>query len=100
MPHLVNLPLFGEELEEHRAIFRELKELGTVSETDLENWERAVEEFAMRMNAANNSELQYPEGGYIYLMVNPSMEGLVKIGKTSRNPVDRARELGAATGPT
>lgn len=36
--------------------------------------------------------------GYIYLLVNPSMEGLVKIGKTKRDPHDRVKELGTATG--
>ena len=36
--------------------------------------------------------------GYLYLLVNPSMEGLVKIGKTTRNPRERAKELGVATG--
>ena len=38
------------------------------------------------------------QAGYVYLMVNPSMEGLVKVGKTLRNPIDRAKELGAVTG--
>lgn len=36
--------------------------------------------------------------GYVYLLINPSMEGLVKIGKTTRDPAGRARELSAATG--
>jgi hypothetical protein len=38
------------------------------------------------------------KAGYLYLLINPSMEGLVKIGKTLRNARDRAKELGAATG--
>ena len=38
------------------------------------------------------------EPGYIYVMVNPSMEGLVKIGKTTRDPESRAKELSQATG--
>lgn len=33
--------------------------------------------------------------GYLYLLVNPSMEGLVKIGKTQRDPKARAKELGS-----
>lgn len=36
--------------------------------------------------------------GYIYILINPSMEGLVKIGKTQRNPDDRVKELSIATG--
>jgi hypothetical protein len=36
--------------------------------------------------------------GYIYVMVNPSLEGMVKIGKTSRDPKERAKELSTATG--
>ena len=38
------------------------------------------------------------EPGYIYVLVNPSMEGLVKIGKTTRDPESRAKELSQATG--
>ena len=36
--------------------------------------------------------------GYIYVLINPSMQGLVKIGKTTREPSDRAKELSAVTG--
>lgn len=36
--------------------------------------------------------------GYIYVLVNSSMPGLVKVGKTSRLPTERARELSNATG--
>ena len=38
------------------------------------------------------------EPGHIYILINPSMEGLVKIGKTTRVPDDRAKELSQATG--
>lgn len=38
------------------------------------------------------------EPGHIYVMVNPSMEGLVKVGKTTRDPEFRAKELSQATG--
>jgi hypothetical protein len=41
---------------------------------------------------------QNSSAGYLYLLVNPAMEGLVKVGMTARNPRDRARELGAVTG--
>lgn len=36
--------------------------------------------------------------GYVYVMINPSLEGMVKIGKTTREPEERAKELSSATG--
>ena len=36
--------------------------------------------------------------GYVYVMINPSMNGIVKIGMTTREPEDRAVELSATTG--
>lgn len=36
--------------------------------------------------------------GYIYLLINASMNGIVKIGRTTRNPQDRVDELSSATG--
>ena len=38
-----------------------------------------------------------PDAGYIYVLINPSMQGLVKVGKTSRDPKGRAAELSAGT---
>ncbi|MBI1748311.1 MAG: S1 RNA-binding domain-containing protein, partial [Acidobacteria bacterium] len=38
------------------------------------------------------------QAGYVYVMVNASMQGLVKIGRTIDLPEDRAKELSAATG--
>jgi hypothetical protein len=37
-------------------------------------------------------------GGYVYALLNAAMPGLVKIGKTEREPEDRAKELSGATG--
>lgn len=39
-----------------------------------------------------------PTKGYVYILINPSYEGLVKIGKTTRDPEERVKELSAATG--
>jgi len=36
--------------------------------------------------------------GYIYILYNPSVEGFVKIGKTTKDPQERAKELSTATG--
>jgi len=36
--------------------------------------------------------------GYVYVMINPSFNGLVKIGKTQNSPEIRAMELSSATG--
>lgn len=35
---------------------------------------------------------------YIYILINPSIGGLLKIGRTSRSPDERAKELSASTG--
>jgi hypothetical protein len=36
--------------------------------------------------------------GFVYVLVNSAMPGLVKVGKTSRLPADRATELSGVTG--
>lgn len=38
------------------------------------------------------------ELSYIYVLTNPTMNDIVKIGKTTRTPEDRARELSRGTG--
>jgi len=38
------------------------------------------------------------DSGYVYVLINPSIENLVKIGKTTRDPEERAKELSSATG--
>ena len=47
--------------------------------------------------------IRYPvapasRSGWVYVLTNPAMHGLVKIGCTGRTPEDRARELSGATG--
>lgn len=44
------------------------------------------------------SGVRGPESGYLYLLANPAMPGLVKIGWTSRQPDERVSELTSATG--
>ena len=36
--------------------------------------------------------------GYVYALINPAMPGLVKVGRTVKEPQARARELSAVTG--
>ena len=36
--------------------------------------------------------------GYIYCLTNPTTEGLIKIGFTTKHPITRAKEISAATG--
>src|SRR5512136_2855082 len=36
--------------------------------------------------------------GFVYILVNPSANEFLKIGKTERDPEERARELSSATG--
>mgnify|MGYP002625818022 CR=1 FL=1 len=46
----------------------------------------------------NGEEYSGSSEGYIYVMINSSIEGQVKIGKTTRDPYERAKELSSATG--
>jgi len=39
-----------------------------------------------------------PESGYIYILMNASMPKLLKIGKTTKSPEQRAEELSVSTG--
>lgn len=54
-------------------------------------------------NSSKNTHVQNHyestgESGYVYVLMNPSMEGIVKIGMTTRDPETRMNELSNATG--
>jgi len=36
--------------------------------------------------------------GFVYVLINPSLKGMVKIGKTQKSPDERATELSSSTG--
>jgi T5orf172 domain-containing protein len=86
------------QLLEGRAVLKQLKEMGTAPAIVIEGAERILGPVATATNQLSLNNSLYPGAGYVYLMVNPSMDGLVKIGKTMRDPIDRAKELGGVTG--
>lgn len=44
-----------------------------------------------------NAQLSFNEG-YIYILENKSLPGILKIGYTDRSPLERVREINAGTG--
>ena len=70
----------------------------TVDSPDLSRFMTAVEEVLESIREGPAPAPPTVEPGYIYILVNPSMGNLVKIGKTARSPRDRIAELSSATG--
>lgn len=38
------------------------------------------------------------KSGYIYILVNPSLPGILKIGRTTKNPLERLKDLSSQSG--
>jgi hypothetical protein len=36
--------------------------------------------------------------GYVYILINPSLKGLLKVGQTKKDPEERAKEISQGTG--
>lgn len=45
-----------------------------------------------------SSSVNSQGAGFLYILANPSMPGLVKVGRTNRKPSERAQELSGSTG--
>lgn len=74
-------------------------------EQDRSGSDEALKQFAKRVadldtvfGLDRDRASAHERSGYLYLLVNPSMPGLVKIGRTLRSPKERAAELTSATG--
>lgn len=61
---------------------------------------QALEEQARLENAIREYTAAAPGAGKVYVLLNPSMPGLVKIGKTKRDSENRANELHTTGVPT
>ena len=60
--------------------------------------EREMAAAAKEIGTPTQPDCGQPNGGYVYALLNSTMAGLVKIGKTEREPEERAKELSGATG--
>lgn len=74
--------------------------LNRLTTAELENLSKLTKLMSIAAEHMENdrSQSSATNPGYIYVLINPSTQDVVKIGKTQRNPDVRARELSSATG--
>ncbi len=68
---------------------------------DVERFEKAYATAIERLQsgvASADSPPAAAAAGYLYILTNPSLGNMIKVGKTKRSPRDRIDELSAATG--
>lgn len=78
------------EVIEKSPLFTKYKAYGTIFTLVTDRSDETIDN--------ENGERESSSFGYVYVMINPSLPNLVKIGKTSREPSERAKELSSATG--
>lgn len=58
-----------------------------------------IEQSKVLLRSLDRSKSQYQDIGWLYMLQNPAFkDSLLKVGKTTRFPTERAEELGGATG--
>lgn len=84
--------VFDEIEVETQGLYEKVKLFKMAIEINQEQEELEIEEESL------TKQMNYEDSGYVYVLINPSMDGLVKIGKTTREPENRIEELSRATG--
>lgn len=103
------IEIYVEEFVSQAQEFESICALKLVLEGVIDDYEMNTENVLYKINSLIDGETEYElyqdtqvidsqNSGYIYLMMNPSMNGIVKIGLTKRTPEERLNELSKATG--
>jgi len=78
-----------------KVILRTIRSLIGLDESELED----LKTFNASRNIVNSKIISNNmDPGFVYALINPSFPGLVKIGKTKKEPQERAKELSSVSG--
>src|SRR5699024_7327239 len=69
----------------------------SIDDQKLENLFNVINQHVEENYNVDNINNGY-DNGYVYVLINTSFEGMVKVGKTTKDPEERAKELSNATG--